>query len=113
MCDHDCAITTVEMGLQVCGRTIVLVKAECWNRRVYRVGCRLALAVAKGADYLSAAMATANDPARKAIIAKMLGIVLKFSARYDEAAQVLSQGTHLLGHEYTDLRRRLEAWLIV
>ncbi|MDQ3764897.1 MAG: hypothetical protein M3460_26300 [Actinomycetota bacterium] len=42
----------------------------------------------KGADYLTAAMATTNDPACKAIIAEMLGIVLNFAARHDEAAQV-------------------------
>lgn len=67
---------------------------------------------AKGADYLTAAMATTNDPMRKAIIAEMLGITLHFCGCNDEAAQVLSQAAHMLGDEHADLRRRLEAWLI-
>ena len=66
----------------------------------------------KGADYLAAAMAATNDPERKATIAEMLGVTLHFCARDDEAAQVLSQATRMLGDEYTDLRRRLEAWFI-
>jgi DNA-binding CsgD family transcriptional regulator len=66
----------------------------------------------KGADYLTAAMAATNDPEQKATIAEMLGITLHQCARDDEAAQILSQAIHILGDEYVDLRRRLEAWLI-
>jgi DNA-binding CsgD family transcriptional regulator/predicted negative regulator of RcsB-dependent stress response len=66
----------------------------------------------KGADYLTAAMDATNDPERKATIAEMLGTVLTFNDRHDEAAQVLSQAVRMLGDEYADLRRRLEAWII-
>lgn len=66
----------------------------------------------KGADYLAAAMAAAHGPVHQAIIAEMLGTALHFHSRDDEAAQVLSQATRMLGDEYADLRRRLEAWRI-
>lgn len=66
----------------------------------------------KGADYLTAAMDATNDPERKATIAEMLGTVLTFNDRHDEAAHVLSQAVRMLGDEYADLRRRLDAWII-
>jgi DNA-binding CsgD family transcriptional regulator len=67
---------------------------------------------AKSADYLAAAMAAADDPERRVVIAEMLGITLFNAGRGREAAEVMSQAIQALSMEHSDLRKRLQALLI-
>jgi DNA-binding CsgD family transcriptional regulator/tetratricopeptide (TPR) repeat protein len=67
---------------------------------------------AKSANYLTAAMAAAEDPQRKVAIAEMLGITLFNAGRGGEAAEVMSQAIQALSTEDSDLRKRIQALLI-
>jgi tetratricopeptide (TPR) repeat protein len=68
--------------------------------------------MAKGVDYLAAAMAATHSAEQKATIAEMLGIVLHLVGRSDEAARVLSQTTQSLGQRDIDLSLRLEGVML-
>jgi len=64
--------------------------------------------MAKGATYLTAAMAAGHNAERKATIAEMLGMVLHMAGRGGEAVNVLSQVVGNLGEHDSDLSLRLE-----
>jgi predicted ATPase len=80
---------------------------------LFRLGAAAQLLdAAKSADYLAAAMALTNDPQRRAAIAEFLGITLFNAGRGDEASQVVSEAIQALCIECSDLRQRLQAFLI-
>ena len=61
------------------------------------------LDAAKSADYLTAAMATTEDPQHKAAIAEILAVTLFNAGRGTAASQVVSQGIQVLNMERSDL----------
>jgi DNA-binding CsgD family transcriptional regulator len=70
--------------------------------------------MAKAAEYLTAALARVQEPERRAVIAEMVALTLfLLGERFDEAVQVCSQAAQALGEEHADLRRQLDAALLL
>jgi DNA-binding CsgD family transcriptional regulator len=68
--------------------------------------------MAKAAEHLRAALTLIQNPARRALIAEMLGSTLNLVGRHDEAVEVYLQAAETLGDKHADLRQGLEVGLL-
>jgi DNA-binding CsgD family transcriptional regulator len=69
--------------------------------------------VAAAAGYLRAALQLADDPERRGVLVEMLGRALYFDGRTAEAAELYAETIRALPSAQADLRRQLEAGLLV
>jgi DNA-binding CsgD family transcriptional regulator len=69
--------------------------------------------VAAAAEYLHAALLLTDDPERRGVLVEMLGRALYFDGRTAEAAELYAETIRALPAAQADLRRQLEAGLLV
>jgi DNA-binding CsgD family transcriptional regulator len=69
--------------------------------------------VAAAARYLRAALKLTDDPERRGVLVEMLGRALYFDGRTAEAAELYAETIRALPAAQADLRRQLEAGLLV
>jgi DNA-binding CsgD family transcriptional regulator len=69
--------------------------------------------VAAAAEYLHAALLLTDDPERRGVLVEMLGRALYFAGRTAEAAELYAETIRALPAAQADLRRQLEAGLLV
>jgi DNA-binding CsgD family transcriptional regulator len=68
--------------------------------------------LAKAAEHLRAALTLVAEPERRAQVGQMLGRVLHFAGRYEEAAEAYSRAAEALGECPADLRWQIQAGLL-